>query len=250
MFQSKQNQHTNVETVGSSWKSLYGIGGVAALMQFVFTLIIIIVASTLGMKPTTADEYFTLFQNDRFAGILRDDFSSLIIIALYLVTFLGLYHALKRVNNAYTTFSTVITFVAVTTCFATHSGFSLLHLSDQFALATTDVQRSQILTAGETIIASDMWNSTAGFMAGILLQGAGVLISFIMLRSNKFSKFTAYAGILANGFDLVQHIISPFAPSIGSILMMIAGPFYLIWFPLLGRDLYKLGRTKSKSISQ
>jgi hypothetical protein len=102
------------------------------------------------------------------------------------------------------------------------------------------------VAAGEAIIASDMWNSTAGFMAGILLQGAGVLISIILLRSSNFSRITAYAGILANGFDLAQHLIHPFIPSIASIPGMIAGLSYLIWFPMLGRDFFRLGRLEKK----
>jgi hypothetical protein len=122
----------------------------------------------------------------------------------------------------------------------------MLHLSDQYAAATTAAQRSQLLAAGEAIIASDMWNSSGGFMAGILLQGAGVLISVVMLRSQDFSRVTAYAGLLGNGFDLAQHILHPFAPSVSATLLMIAGPFYLVWFPMLARDLLRLGRGVSK----
>ena len=70
-------------------------------MQFVCTLMIIIVASTLGLKPTSAHEYFTLLQSDRIVGLLRDDFLSLIIVSLYLVTFFALYGALRRVNSVY-----------------------------------------------------------------------------------------------------------------------------------------------------
>jgi hypothetical protein len=246
---TKNNHSINgssAETADANWKSLYRIGGVAALMQLVCTLIIIIVSSTLGLKPTSAHEYFTLLQSDRIVGLLRDDFTSLIIISLYLVTFIALYGALKRVNGAYAALATVLTFAAVICCFASHSGFSMIHLSDQYATTVTDAQRSQLLAAGEAIIASDMWNSTAGFMAGILLQGSGVLISIIMLRGSNFSKLTAYAGILANGFDLAQHLIHPFVPSIASILLMIAGPFYLLWFPFLGRDLLKIGRLEKK----
>ena len=68
----------------------------------------------------------------------------------------------------------------------------------------------------------------------------------VMLRGKTFGKVTAYAGILANGFDLTQHLMHPFLPSIASILLMIGGPFYLLWFPLLGRDLFKLGRLEKK----
>lgn len=236
------NQINGVETANSSWKSLCKIGAAAALMQLACTLTIMIITFTLGQKPGTAEEYFTVFQNDRLTGLLRDDFSSLNIIALYLGTFPGLYAALRRVNGVYAAFATALVFVGVTSCFATHSGFSMLHLSDQYAAATSAAQRSQLLAAGEAIVASDMWNSSGGYMAGILLQGAGVLISVVMLRSKDFSRVTAYAGLLANGFDLAQHILHPFTPSVSSTLLMIAGPFYLLWFPMLGRDLLRLGR--------
>ena len=162
------------------------------------------------------------------------------------MTFFALYGALRRVNGVYAAFAAVLTFAAVICCFASHSCFSMVYLSDQYAVASTEAQRSQLLAAGEAIIASDMWNSTAGFMTGILLQGAGMLISVVMLRSKIFSKITAYAGILANGFDLTQHLMHPSLPSIASILLMIGGPFYLLWFPFLGRDLFKLGRLKKK----
>jgi hypothetical protein len=86
-----------------------------------------------------------------------------------------------------------------------------------------------------------MWNSSAAYMSGILLQGAGVVISLIMLKSNDFSKVTAYSGLLANGLDLVQHIIHPFAPPASAIISSIMGLFYLVWFPMLGWDLLRLG---------
>ncbi|UCH90134.1 MAG: DUF4386 family protein [Thermoplasmata archaeon] len=231
----------NFETGESTWKGLYRIGGAAALLQLASVLTILVVTTTLGLKPVTVEEYFSVMQNNRLAGILRDDFTSLFLVALYLGTFPALYFALRRVNVTYTILATLCTFVAVATCFATHSGFSMLHLSDQYAAAITDAERSQLLAAGRAVIASDMWNSSGAYMSGILLQGAGILISVIMLRSKDFNKITAYAGILGNGFDLAQHILHPFAPSVSAVLMIFMGTFYLVWFPMLARDLLRLG---------
>jgi hypothetical protein len=242
MSQLKQNRLTDVEIQDLQWKSLYKIGGTAALLQLVCLLITFVVSFTLGLKPDTVEEYFTLLQTDRLAGLLRSDFLILVLIALYLGTFPALYVALRSISPVYTAMATLFTLMAVAVCFATHSGFSMLYLSDQYAAATTAVQRSQLLAAGEAVVASNMWHSSGAYMSGILLQGAGVMISVIMLRSKDFSKVTAYAGLLANGFDLAQHILHPFAPSLSSIFLMISGPFYLVWFPMLARDLFQLGR--------
>jgi hypothetical protein len=72
------------------------------------------------------------------------------------------------------------------------------------------------------------------------MQGGGVIISLVMLRSRDFSKVTALAGLLGNALDLTQHLLHPFAPSISAPIMLLMGPFYLVWFPMLARDLWRL----------
>jgi hypothetical protein len=79
-------------------------------------------------------------------------------------------------------------------------------------------------------------------MSGILLQGGGVIISLVMLRSRDFSKVTAIAGLVGNALDLTQHLLHPFAPSVSATIQMLMGPFYLVWFPMLARDLFRLAR--------
>jgi len=223
-------------------KRFYRIGGVAAWLQLAMLVVIIVVTATLGLKPTTAQEYFSLYQDARLEGLLRDDFASLLVVGLYLGTFPGLYLALRRVDEVAVVFATLFTLIAVTITFTAHSGFSMIYLGEQYAAATTAAERAQLLAAGEAVIASDMWNSSGGYVGGLLLQGAGVLISAVMLRSRDFGKTTAYAGLLANAFDLTQHLLHPVVPSLSTILGLIAGLAYLFWFPLLGRDLSKLAR--------
>jgi hypothetical protein len=239
-------QVPQTETTDASWTSIYYLGSASALLQLVCVFGYIIVAITLGPKPGTVEEYYTLFQTNPLAGFLRSDGITLIIIALYLGTCPALYVTLKSISPIYTGLAALFIMIAVTISFAIHADFSLLHLSDQYAAATTAIQRSHLLAAGEAVIASNTWNSSGAYMTGILLQGAGVMISVIMLRSKDFSKVTAYTGLLANGFDLVQHMLHPFAPSVAGIVMLGAGPFYLVWFPMLARDLFRLGQNVSK----
>jgi len=129
---------------------------------------------------------------------------------------------------------------------ASNSGFSMIHLSDQFATATTMAQRERLLAAAEALISSDMWHSTEGFMAGLFMQGGLASISVVMLRSKRFSRVTAITGLLANGLDWVHVLVGLFAPSLALVMLCVAGPVYLIWFPMLGRDLLKLGRSASE----
>ncbi len=223
-------------------KSFFTIGWMAALLQLISIVTYSVILAVLGPKPTSAEQYFALQQSDPLGALLRGDFLLLFLIGGYFGTFPALYLALKKVNPAVALFATLFTFVAVTVCFATESTFALRHLAEQFAVALTDAQRSQLLAAGEAVIASDMWNSSGAYVSGFLLQGGGVIISLVMLRSKDFSKVTAIAGLLGNAFDLVQHLLHPFAPSISAPIQMLMGPFYLVWFPMLARDLFRLAK--------
>jgi hypothetical protein len=227
-------------------KSLYILGGVAALLQLATLFAMMIVMATLGPKPTSPEGYFTLQQSGELEVVLRGDFLTLILISLYLGTFPALYAALRRASPVYTALATLFTLIAVTLAFGSESTFSLLHLGDQYAAATTEAQRAQFLAAGEAIIAADLWHSTGMYMAGMLLQGAGVMISVIMLRREDFSKVTAYAGLLGNGLDLFQHVLHPIAPAVMDAVAPIMGIFYIVWFPMLARDLFRLARNYSK----
>ena len=82
-----------------------------------------------------------------------------------------------------------------------------------------------------------------------MLQSLGrksQMISIIMLRSQDFSKVTAYAGIFGNGLDLIQHIIHPFAPEISATIQMVMGLGYFVWFPMLAWDFFKLAKAQPK----
>jgi len=69
-----------------------------------------------------------------------------------------------------------------------------------------------------------------------------------MLRSKDFNKITAIAGLLGNGFDLLQHVLHPFLPTVSEVILRVAGPFYLIWFPMLVRDFLRLYRSNHPEI--
>ena len=202
-------------------------------MQLAAVLTYAVALAVLGPKPVSAEEFFAIQQSSRLASVLRGDFLLLVLIGGYLGTFPALYVALRRVSPVASMFATLFTLIAVTLCFASESTFALLYLGDQYATAPTAMLRAQFLAAGEAVIAADMWHSSGAYVSGILLQGGGVIISLVMLRSRDFSKVTAIAGLLGNALDLTQHLLHPFAPSVSATIQMAMGPFYLVWFPML-----------------
>jgi hypothetical protein len=166
---------------------------------------------------------------------------------LYLFLSPALYYALRRVSTAYTTLATLMLLVIVASTISTHSGFSLMFLSDKYAAAANEAQRAQILAAGEAVLASDIWNSSGALFSVLFMQGGGVVLSLVMLRSKDFSKLTAWSGLIANGADLLQHMLHYFFPETASFIFIFFGSAYILWYPMLARDLLRLAKNGSQA---
>jgi hypothetical protein len=255
MLPSESNRAAHVETTDSAWKSLYRVGGAAALIATVFFLSDIIVLPALGSLPTTATAWFTLLQNNRVIGLAQLFFSDLIGIVLMFPIVFALAAAMRRENAAYAAFAAVLAFAGIAIVLATNTNYSMIYLSNQYAAATSEVQKSLLLAAGESLLAAA--NSTGFYMGGLLIESAFVMISVVMLQSRLpiFSRRIAYLGILAHGLDLAHSIVllilipifnSDIASAIGIPLLAIGGTLQLVWYPLIGRSLLQLGRRISK----
>jgi len=227
----------------SEWNVLCRAGGVAAFILLAYSLATMVQLVVFGGAPATAGEAFDLLRGNRMVGLLRLDLPTVLALPFYYVLFLGLFAALRRTGEVYPMVSTALAFVGVTLIFAAPGALSMLALSERYSAAKTELARSQLQAAGEAIMAADMWHGTAAFMGGLLLQSGTVLVSLVMLRGNVFSKTIAYIGIVAHGLDLAHILL----PSFGIVLMAIAGPLYLIWFPLVGRRLLQLARSGAPS---
>lgn len=229
----------------SALNGLCWTGGIAALILIVYSLVTIVQLLVLGGQPATAAEAFRLLQNSRIVGLLRLDLPTVVVMPLYYFLFLGLFAALRRTDPANAILSTALAFVGVTLLLATPTALSMLSLSQKYAAATTETTRTQLLAAGEAILATDIWHGTGAIMGGVLVQSGAVLISVVMLRSSVFGTTTAYLGIVMHGLDLVHIVSGIFSPVFGVVLMAIAGPLYPIWLFLVGRRLLQLAATGS-----
>ena len=235
------------EAESPQWSSLCRVGGIATVILIVYSLATIVQVVLLGGQPASAAEAFSLLEHHRIIALLRLDLPTILVMPLYYLLFLGLFASLYRTNPAHVILATLLVFMGVTLALATPAALSMIPLSDKYAAATKEAARSQLVAAGEAILASDIWHATGAFVGGILTQCGAVLICIVMLRGKVFGKITAYLGIVMYGLDLVHILCAPFWPSAGFVLMAVAGPLYPVWFFLVGRRLLVLGRTGSIS---
>jgi hypothetical protein len=139
------------------------------------------------------------------------------------------------------------------TYFVSNSAFSMLSLSNQYASATTDTQKTTLLAAGREVLAIGynpvaVYQSAGFYLSLLLVALAGLILSVVMLQSRIFSKATAYIGIAASLFDLTYIVGIALVPEtqvyiLGISCIASAGLLLMIWHLLIGLKLYKLSNT-------
>ncbi len=250
------NQVSSAKTSDTGWKSLYRVGGVAALIAGV--LFRRNIAAEIGLfskqqPPVTVRNWFEILQSNRLLGLSYLNIFDIVNYALVGLMFLALYAVLKRANKSYMAIATTLGFLGIAVYFASNTAFSMLSLSDQYAAATTEAQRTMLLSAGEAMLVINRFSDpgahpgTGGYISLLLIAVAGMITSFVMLRSDLFNRATTYVGILASAFDLAYCIAFIFLPTVDSELLAIifipaAGLFLMIWHIMVGWRLYQLGK--------
>jgi hypothetical protein len=228
---------TTPETPNPHWKELYRIGGISSILVAAFIIFAIIAFFIWPFKPgfTSTENIFTALQTDRLGGLMSLDLPFLVTVLVNIPLLLALYAALKQVNESYASIALVLGLVAVVALIPSRPLAELVSLSDKYAAATTEAERSQYLAAGESLHA--LFNGTA-WMVYTILTGISTLInSLLMLRSNVFGKVVAYVGMIN-----VIGSLGIFIPVIGPILSLLATFGAVIWCILLARDFFRLGR--------
>jgi len=237
---------TKTESADAANGGIYRTGGIAAWILLAYSLATLVQMVVFGGQPASAQEAFDMLAENRLVGLIRLDLLLILIMPLYYLFFLAFYRALKKTHPSASAVAALLGCAGLTLVLATPSVFSWLSLSDKFAAAAGDAQKAQFLAAGEAILASDMWHGSGAFVGGVMMQVCTTLVSIIMLGSKAFSRSTAWVGIVTHGLDLLHILVGLFLPTVGVIMMFIAGPLYLVWFPLLARDFSRLARTRGE----
>ena len=153
MSQTKRSQVTEAEPGDPRWNWLYKIGGAAALFGVAIIPIQLIVFIAWG-QPDTAIGWFTLFQDNKLAGLLAFELLLIVSVAVGIATTLALYIALRRVDESFMVIALALGLVEAVAFMLARPTFEMLYLSEGYAAATTDAQRAMFLAAGEAMLAT------------------------------------------------------------------------------------------------
>src|SRR5512135_1411623 len=219
-----------------SWSELYRVGGIAAILFVVLTIVSLVLEVTTPSQPNSGGAATLQYiASHRKVYILKQVlwFGPCV---LAMVVFLALSVALKHLNKSYAALGAVVGIAswALTLAWPATGGGApaLVYLSDHYVAATTDEQRAAFAAAAEGFIAQNIIPNAPG-----ILTPVGILIlSFVMLRG-VFHKGIAYLGIATGAIGTVSEALRPML-GVGYIGYGLLLP---IWFLAVGWKLYRLG---------
>jgi hypothetical protein len=231
LSQSKLDRAANAQRGDSRWRTLYRIGAVAAVISIVVIPLSIV---AFFVWPLWPDNIMAVIQQDWLAGLMGLDFGYLLSNVFAVPFFLVLYVTLKEVDEGWALIALTLGLIGLVCLVPARPIPEMFALSDQYAAAATDAERATYLAAGESMLTH--FHGMA-YHAHYILGSASLLISsFLMLRSDTFSRATAYVGIVTN---IV--VFGLYVPEVGVWISMLSVVGYLVWYLLIARKLVQLG---------
>jgi hypothetical protein len=248
----------------STNRSLYRIGGAAALTMVLLTIAEIVLLS-ITPQPGSVREWFALFARAPFSGIVGFWGLEIPMYVMFVLVFLALYAALGRRDargrhgyadepmretentRAAPAIALALVLVGSAVFFATNNPFTMLTLSNRYAAAATEADRTALISAGEAVVAGTNQRAIGGFnIALFLVSVAGVLVSSAMSSHEAFGRRIAALGMLAHGLSLADNLRQLLTSSLViSLLVIVTGAVLLvIWFTTVGLRLLRLGRLR------
>ena len=217
-----------------AWKPLFKIGGWTAIFMaliYPFQIVVFMIAP----PADTAIGWFNLFQSNKLLGLLSFELLFIFYSALSIPLTIALYISLRRTDPSLTAIYLAFSLIGTAMLFTARPAFEMLSLSGKYAAATTEAERSLYLAAGETLMA--VFKGTAFQISYFFGSITGLVVSVVMLKSNIFSKATAFVRIASSIFDF-----GILVPVIGTFISIFSVLCLLVWDILIARRFVQLGR--------
>ena len=246
-----------------SWKILFQIGGWAGILAGILfrrNLGVEIALFSPIAPPSNPLDWLLMLQTNRLLGLAYLGMFDLVNVILLGLMMLSLYLALQHSQSKIPLIAIVISLLGVATYLSSNTALSLLSLSDQYLVSSSELQRSFLLSATTALLALNRFSSpgaypgSGGYVSLFLIAVAGILFSISIIKTRLFNCWIAYTGMIASILDLIYCLVWLFTPTsvhekLATACLPAAGFFLMIWHLLIGFQLLRLARIISKTRS-
>jgi hypothetical protein len=193
-------------------------------------------------NPKTAAEWFSLFQEKPFIGLLLLNFFDLVNFLLIGLFFTAVIILLSRERRIPIIISALLTMAGVVLSLISNPALAFLSSSNRYASTSIEDQLN-LLSTGENLLevhANNAFQGSGIYPSFLLVSIAGVILSSMMLKSKLFNRKTAVVGILANATGLTYYLFLVLLPGQVFLPLSVSAVFLLTWYLLIGRQLWIL----------
>ena len=103
--------------------------------------------------PSTVLDWFMLLQGSKLIALTLLKVFDIVNYLLLGLIFLALSAALRRVNKSFVSLAMALAGLGIGIYFASNQAFTVLTLSNQYAVSNSNAQRTIILAAGQAVLA-------------------------------------------------------------------------------------------------
>jgi len=234
-----------------NWRSVYIAGGIATMIALVGIVLDVIVGSgtggNLSALPQTATDRFVQFQTSPLLGLYNLDLLNILNQIFLIPAYVALYAAHRKTNPAFSLLALIIFLVGTTVFITTNTALPMMELSNKYASATTESQKTLLAAAGEAMLARGSHGSLGVFLGFVLPNIGGLIMSFAMLSGKVFSKVTSLLGVVGSSLILLYIVLVTFAPNVQAMATAVSMPGGLLlmaWMVLFTIKFFRLGTSK------
>ncbi|ACY17292.1 DUF4386 family protein [Haliangium ochraceum] len=217
------------------WPSVYRVGALAALVSMALIPVQVFVF-VVWPPPTSVADFYALYQQSPWRGLLGLDLLYLINNLCVLLMYVAFFGALRPARPAAGLLGLALGLVGMAAYYPSNPAFEMLTLSQRFAEAASDAERTALLGAGEALLAG--YTGTAFDVYYVLNALALLVFAGAMWRSEAFDRRTAGAGLIAG----VLMSIPSTAGSLGLMFSLLSLLPWLLFALLAARRLWYRAR--------
>jgi hypothetical protein len=239
------------QSTDRTWRSMYIIGAIAAILALSGTIADIVITSIPGWEastvPTSIVGWFAQFEANPLLGLRNLDLLNVVLAVIAVPMYVALFGVHRRVSQGLAALALVVVTLGTSVMVASNAALPMLDLSRQFSLATTDSQRVALQGAAQAILATGAHGSM-GALAGFFLSSVGTLLMAVaMLVGGVFRRLASWTGIVGMSFLLAYVVGTAFSLASTGVLMIVAMPgglMMIAWYVMVARKLFRLTATE------
>jgi hypothetical protein len=226
------------------WKLFYKIGAISGFIVVLVMLTeIFLTALPDGARTELSiEELLDMYNRNWFMAMRNMGLMNIIASTVMLPIFFSLWGLYRNNLKVFASFSLILCIVGYVIFMADNSAFALLEVAEKYSGEISDINKTILLAAGETLFAKGASHTPGTFPGFFIEEIGGIFFSIIILNGNVLKKSTGIIGLIGSSFLLIFEAISSFIETLfdeAIIFAMIGGILSLIWYVLIGLGLWK-----------